>query len=167
MNIRQIAALTVACIALALPASGASSGWYSSYSKAKAAAKRDGRPLLTIVVHEGCPECARMDSALASSRARNALRNAVKCRVEFMSNPQLVNSLGVTLTPTLIVYSHSHGGEVYRSVGAMSVSGIADVGRSIDSLVTRSGDDDEREDKPVAKKTKSQSSSGSSKPKSP
>src|SRR5262245_36132088 len=88
-----------------MPASVAASEWYYSYSKAKAAAKREGKPLLLLIEHEGCPECARMDVAMSNSRAQSALSNAVKCRIEFTDHPELTQAFGVSLTPTMIVYS--------------------------------------------------------------
>ena len=154
MQVRRLMITALATMALfsASTLCHADSAWYSSYTRAKAAAKREGKPLLIMVEHEGCPECARMDVAMANPRAQAALDNAVKVRIEFTEQPDLINAFSVTLTPTMIVYSQSHGGEVYRHVGAMSVSGIVRVGKSIDSLVTAPQPDNNNETpKPKAK----------------
>ena len=145
-------ALTIVIVICLVPATSMAAGWYYSYTKAKAAAKKEGKPVLLMIEHEGCPECARMDVAMSNPRAEAALSNAIKCRIEFTNHPELINAFGVTMTPTMIVYSPAHGGEVYRNVGAMSVSGLVRVGKSIDSLVTSpQNDDDQDEPKPKAK----------------
>lgn len=113
----------------------ASSEWYSNYNHASNLAERTGRPLLTLFVHDGCPECIRMDAAISQPAAEKALENAVKVRLEFMECGELLRQLGVQFTPTMIISSKPHGGELYRQIGALSVQDIQALKPAIDGLV--------------------------------
>lgn len=113
--------------------------WLTDFDIAWARAQEQGKPLVAIFVQHGCPECDRMDATLAQPSALQALNNAVKVRLEFSQNTTAVHRFGITLTPTFLVLSPAHNGEVYREVGALTLQRLRQLKPSIDSLVTASG----------------------------
>ncbi|MBX7247180.1 MAG: thioredoxin family protein [Candidatus Sumerlaeaceae bacterium] len=112
-------------------------GFYGEWSSALNAAKSSGKPLFVVFAHEGCPECAKLESVLAGERARQALDNAVKLLLEYSDYPQLADRYNVSATPTLILLSPDSNWTrcVYRDVGSQSVAEILAIGRRIDSMV--------------------------------
>jgi hypothetical protein len=114
-------------------------GWYSGsqWQQAAAQARQEGRPLLTMFVHQGCPACAQQDYNLQFPQAQQAIAPAVKVRVEFSDSPILDRQFNVDHTPTTIITSSAYGGEVYRQVGAISASQFAQLAPSIRALVTK------------------------------
>lgn len=114
----------------------ASSDWYSNYNNASKEAEKTGKPLLILFVHEGCPECSRMDQILTFSETQKSIENAVKVRLEFMENGELLRQLNVQYTPTLIITSKQYG-EVYRRIGALSITEFEALKPSIDGMVSK------------------------------
>ncbi|MCX7018753.1 MAG: thioredoxin family protein [bacterium] len=112
-------------------------GWFDDWNSASSAARHNGRPLLVMFAQEGCHECERMTGTLAASQARAVLQNAVKVRLECYDNPQLMQRFNVSATPTIILLSPSSGFSrtCYREVGALGVSELVELGRTVDSLV--------------------------------
>jgi thiol-disulfide isomerase/thioredoxin len=108
--------------------------WLTSFDSAWSKAYQQGRPLVVLFVHHGCPVCDQMDQNLAQPGAMDTLANAVKVRVEFTDNPAVVNRFGVKLTPTFLVLT-PQGAEAYREVGALSVDRLRQIQPAIDSLV--------------------------------
>ncbi len=116
------------------PKKSTASGWLNSYEAACEIAQEQGRPMVLLFVHEGCPECDRMDQNLALPGAMDTLACAVKARLEFADNPAVVRQFDVTLTPTFLVLTPS-GAEAYREVGALSVDRLKLIQPAIESLV--------------------------------
>lgn len=112
------------------------SRWHSSFDAAWASAYKQGRPLVVLFVHHGCPECDKMDATLANPAAQATLECAVKARIEFSTNADIVTRLGVKFTPTFLVFSPTSKTEVYREVGALSLDRLRLIQPSIESLVT-------------------------------
>jgi hypothetical protein len=114
-------------------------GWYGSWSAAVDASKKSGKPLIAVFEQDGCPECQRMESALQSGKARSALRNAVKVRLEYNDARGLAERFGVRATPTLMLFAPDSGfGDcLFREEGAMSVSALVRLGRNVDGLASR------------------------------
>jgi len=112
------------------------SRWLTDWNEAWARATKEGRPLVTIFVHHGCPECDKLDATLARPDAQHLFDNAVKARIEFTEKAEIVHRFGVKLTPTFLVFSPAHNGEVYREVGALSLERLQMLKPSIDGLVT-------------------------------
>jgi len=112
------------------------SRWITDWNTAQARATKEGRPLVAIFVHHGCPECDKLDATLARPDALHLFDNAVKARIEFTENAEIVHRFGVKLTPTFLVFSPAHNGEVYREVGALSLERLQMLKPSIDGLVT-------------------------------
>lgn len=112
------------------------SQWLTDFNTAWARACKQGRPLVALFVHHGCPECDRMDATLSQPAAQHTLDSAVKARIEFTENADLVNRFGLKFTPTFLVFSPASQGEVYREVGALSLDRLRQLQPSIDSLVT-------------------------------
>ncbi len=110
--------------------------WLSDFDTARAQAQQQGRPLVALFVHHGCPECDRFDAILAQPGSMQVFDNAVKARIEFTQNPEVVNRLGLKFTPTLLVFTPAGDSEVYREVGAVSQDRLRQLKPSIDSLVT-------------------------------
>lgn len=117
----------------------AGSGWLNSYEAACELAQEQGRPMVLLFVHQGCPECDRMDQNLAQPGAMESLACAVKARLEFADHPAVVREFNVTLTPTFLVLTPS-GAEAYREVGALSVERLKLIQPAIESLVKTSAD---------------------------
>lgn len=109
--------------------------WYTSFDSAWKKACDQGRPLVVLFVHHGCPECDKMDYYLAQPGSAASLACAVKVRIEFTQNPEVVNRFGVKLTPTFLVLSPS-GGEAYREVGALTPERLKQIQPALESLVT-------------------------------
>ena len=111
-------------------------GWLSSWNGAKDEARSANRPLLVMFVAEGCHSCAEMESRLSSSKARAALRNAVKTQLEWSDYKQLGQGFGVDGTPALFLFAPDLGFEsyVYKRDGVMSLKSIIALGRQIDRL---------------------------------
>lgn len=109
--------------------------WYTNWNEARDAAKAQGRPLVTLFVHHGCPECDKMDATLAQPAAARTLECAVKARVEFSDNVELIDRFGVQFTPTFLVHAPDGETEVYREVGALSLDRLRLIQPSIESLV--------------------------------
>jgi thiol-disulfide isomerase/thioredoxin len=108
--------------------------WLTSFEAGRTKANQQGRPLVVLFVHRGCPECERMDSNLAQPGAKTALASAVKVRIEFTENAVVVNRFGVKLTPTFLVLKPD-GGEAYREVGALTVDRMRQIQPALESLV--------------------------------
>lgn len=111
-------------------------GWMSNWDSAWKKACSQGRPLVTLVVHEGCPECDKMEATLQNSAAMATLDSAVKAKLEFSNNGDFISRYGVKYTPTFLVFSPAHKGEVYREVGALSLDRLKTLQPSIEALVT-------------------------------
>lgn len=127
----------------AAPTRDNNSQWLSDFDTAMARAQKQGRPLVALFVHHGCPECDRMDAILAQAGAMQNFENAVKARIEFTRNADVVSRLGLEFTPTLLVFSPTGNREVYREVGAISADRLRLLKPSIDSLVTGPQSDSE------------------------
>lgn len=112
-----------------------SANWYTSFDSAWKKACDQGRPLVVLFVHHGCPECDKMDYYLAQPGSAASLASAVKVRIEFTQNPEVVNRFGVKLTPTFLVMSPD-GGEAYREVGALTPERLKQIQPALESLVT-------------------------------
>ncbi len=133
-----MAAICVAILtAVASPQPAAAQGWYSSWGAGVSASKSSGRPLIVIFEQEGCPECEKMNGAMAGGRVRQALRNAIKVRLEYNDNRPLGSRFGINATPTLLLFSPDTGfGDfLFREEGAMSSGALVALGRQVDSLV--------------------------------
>lgn len=111
------------------------SAWYNSYEAAWRRAHKQGRPLVLLFVHEGCPECTRMDANLSQPGAMETLACAVKARIEFTENAATVTRFGVKFTPTFLVLGPD-GNEAYREVGALDVNRLRQIQPALESLVT-------------------------------
>jgi len=109
--------------------------WMTSFDAAWSRAYRQGRPLVVLIVHQGCPACAEMDGVLAQPGAMNTLASAVKVRLEFTDNPGIISRYGVKFTPTFLVLGPD-GSEAYREVGALSLDRLRAIQPSLESLVT-------------------------------
>ena len=117
----------------------APSRWYTSWDSAWKIAHEQGRPLVCVFVHEGCPECDKLNATLKRPAAAKSLASAVKLKLEFSSNPRLVQKWGIRYTPTFLVFSPAHNREVYREVGALSVDRLQTLQPSIEGLVAKPG----------------------------
>jgi hypothetical protein len=111
------------------------SQWLTNFDAALAQAQQQGRPLVALLVHRGCPACDSQDAILAQPGAMQTFDNAVKVRIEFTHNPDIVHRLGLKLTPTLLVFSPTTRGEVFREVGPISADRLRQLKPTIDSLV--------------------------------
>ncbi len=134
----------------------APSRWYSTWESAWNVARDQGRPLVCVFVHRGCPECDKLNATLKKPAAAKSLSSAVKLKLEFSRNPSLVRRWKIKYTPTFLVFSPAHNGEVYREVGALSLDRLRTLKPSIDGLVTqpkKSGKSD-RESSSAAPETK-------------
>lgn len=141
---------------------GNARGWLSDFDSAWSSAVKEGKPLIVLFVHHGCPECDRMNATLAQPGAKQALDSAVKVRVEFTSNPAIVSRYDVKLTPTFLVLSPAHDGEVYREVGALSVERLRQLQPSIESLVSAPADSTSKEKSTSTEKANSNSATADS-----
>lgn len=120
----------------------AAGNWFSDWTKATGAAKQDGKALVAVFSSAGCPECAKMESAMSDRKAQSALGKAVKVRLEFSEHRDLASRFGVTATPTLLVFSPDTGfsSYVYREDGVMRVGEIVALGRTMNLVGPASGD---------------------------
>lgn len=109
--------------------------WLTNFESARSKAYKQGRPLVVLFVHHGCPECDKMDGYLAQPGAMQTIASAVKVRIEFQQNPEVVNRFGVKFTPTFLVLT-PQGGEVYREVGALSPERLRQIQPAIEALVS-------------------------------
>ena len=114
-------------------------GWYGSWGGAVEHPSARGMPLIAVFEQEGCPDCARMNSALRSGRVQGALRNAIKVRVEYGSARSIAERYNIRATPTLLLFSPDSGfGDcLFREEGSMSVSELMRLGKSVDSLAAK------------------------------
>jgi len=128
-----------ACLMAGLASPCLAQGWYGSWGGAVEASKRTGMPLIAVFEQEGCPDCARMNSALRSGRVQGALRNAIKVRVEYGSARSIAERYNIRATPTLLLFSPDSGfGDcLFREEGSMSVSELMRLGKSVDSLAAK------------------------------
>lgn len=129
-------ALVAVITAIAAPRPAMGQGWYSSWGAGVSAAKSSGKPMIVVFEQEGCPDCARMNSVMAGGRVRQALRNAVKVRLEYNDNRNIGSRFGINATPTLLLFSPDTGfGDfLFREEGAMSAGALVSLGRQVDSL---------------------------------
>lgn len=143
VTVKRIITVSAFLIAFALTALGVSTaqgqtlrGFNTSFAAAQAIAKEANRPLLLVVVKEGCPACSAHKDELSKPSAVRALRNAVKVEAEATYNPDLVSRFAPSGTPTTILFSPDTGfaSPVFSHTGAMSSADLKNLGRSIDSL---------------------------------
>ena len=143
VTVKRIITVSAFLIAFALTALGVSTaqgqtmrGWNSSFSAAQAIAKEANRPLLLVIVKEGCPACANHKDELTKPSSVRALRNAVKVEAEASYNPDLVSQFAAGGTPTTLLFSPDTGfsSPVFSYTGAMSAGDIRSLGQSINSL---------------------------------
>jgi hypothetical protein len=143
ITLKRIVAISAALIAFALVALGVSTaegatlrGWNTSFAAGQAIASETGRPLLVIIVHEGCPACADYESELSKPSSIRALRNAVKVQAESSYNPELVSRYASRGTPTTVLFSADTGfsNPVFVQTGVLDSGDIKSLGRSINSL---------------------------------
>lgn len=122
-----------------LVASAELDGWLTSWKTGEKTAKQKQAPLVVIFAHEGCPQCEKMDHALATRKVRTALRNAVKVYLEYTDNASLASRFDVRVTPTLLVFSPATGFDayIYREEGAMAPRDITVLARTVDSMTPK------------------------------
>lgn len=129
---RKILLLTIVMATLAVTAGAQST--YSSWSAAVQASRSRGLPIVAVFEQSGCPDCSRMNQALASGRTRQALRNTIRVRLQYHSNQSLADRFGISATPTLLVFAPGKTDDpIFREVGSMSVDQLVSLGRSLAS----------------------------------
>ena len=107
---------------------------YNSWSAAVQASRSRGLPMVAVFEQSGCPDCARMNQSLASNRARQALRNTIRVRLQYHSNESLADRFGISATPTLLVFAPGKTNDpIFREVGSMTVDQLVSLGRSLAS----------------------------------
>ena len=90
--------------------------------------------MVAVFEQSGCPDCARMNQSLASNRARQALRNTIRVRLQYHSNESLADRFGISATPTLLVFAPGKTNDpIFREVGSMTVDQLVSLGRSLAS----------------------------------
>lgn len=79
--------------------------WAKDYDTGIAAAKRDGRPILTLVTSPtSCPACRRLEAgALANKDVVAELQSWECVRIDASADPAFTARLGVKLIPTTIL----------------------------------------------------------------
>ena len=129
----KLVVLAVWVLASVLPQTAFSQfeGWHHDLASARQEARSSHKSLLILFVHEGCPECARMERSLASSQAQQALEPFAKAVLEFDENRDIALRYNIEFTPTLLIYGPDGGGCLVRHVGALSSSGISQLARRI------------------------------------
>ena len=129
---RKILLLTIVMATLAVAAGAQTT--YSSWSAAVQASRSRGLPIVAVFEQSGCPDCSRMNQALASGRTRQALRNTIRVRLQYHSNQSLADRFGISATPTLLVFAPGKTDDpIFREVGSMSVDQLVSLGRSLAS----------------------------------
>jgi hypothetical protein len=115
-------------------------GWISSWSSAKATAKRTEKPIVAVFVRDGCAACEQLDELLKTRHIRGVLGNCVRVRLEYTDYSDLAASLGVTVTPTTLLLTPDTGfaADLYREEGALSVAQLRSLGGTVDRLYARS-----------------------------
>ena len=129
---RKILLLTIVMATLAVAAGAQTT--YNSWSAAVQASRSRGLPIVAVFEQSGCPDCSRMNQALASGRTRQALRNTIRVRLQYHSNQSLADRFGISATPTLLVFAPGKTDDpIFREVGSMSVDQLVSLGRSLAS----------------------------------
>lgn len=138
--------LALALWALAGTAAAQGGDWLSSFNAGRTSAQRSGQALLVIVTQDGCSDCDRLYSLLRQGQVQSALGNAVKVRLDYPTNSALADRLGVTATPTVLVFSpeSNYRSIVYRKVGSPTSGELVSLGRRIDGMARSGSSDAER-----------------------
>lgn len=113
---RRITFLTGILASALLVAAGAYAATQQAWDKAAFdAAQAAGKPILIVVHAPWCPTCAKQAPILSELAKEPGFKDMVMLTVDFDSQKELLNSFGVRMQSTLIVF---HGKtETGRSTG--------------------------------------------------
>ncbi len=158
---RQLAVVLTALI-LTLPISAQAQRVFSDFGSAESAAKAAGKPLLVIFEQEGCPDCARLESALRGGTAQAALNDAIIAKLMYQDFPRIAARYNVKVTPTTVLVDTRRGSVVLRREGSMGSGELVALGRRISGMSrgASANTDDASEDRDDIRSTASNARNG-------
>ncbi len=113
MIVARIAVLVLMALPIAAMAAAEDSPWRDSLDAALVAA--EGKPLALLFSADGCHWCHRLiEDSSANAEVRQALTQVVGVVVRAEDQPHLVNRLGITGFPTLVLVNRKR--ELVRTV---------------------------------------------------
>jgi thioredoxin-like negative regulator of GroEL len=99
--------------------------WHTGLDEAAAVARETGRPMLIDFWADWCAACNAMDAQVyPDGRVILAMSRIVAVRIDADRKTDLMRRFRVEGLPTL-VYTDSHGNELYRFVGVLNASDMA------------------------------------------
>lgn len=144
-QVRRILVIGSLLVAVAFTMLGVSSahgatlsGWMNNPEIAMTRAKQLGKPLVMVIAREGCEACIWYENELAKPAAYQALKKAIKVRVEANDYPDLLTKYAAAGTPTTVVFTPEtdFAEPVYTHTGALRVGEVKDLGQSIGAAAT-------------------------------
>lgn len=109
--------------------------WHRTWDRGAPAAVRANRALMVLAVQDGCSECNRTVETLESLSGKRGLFPGRECLLLDVGGSAVAlntaQQMGITRTPTLVVYRPSEGQlvEVGRKSGSLSARDVARLDR--------------------------------------